>query len=252
MKAETMTATAPTTDRTLPSEGLWSLRRFVSVSLALLLATGGAVAQDNDDDGVLPGKGGKSGMGGTGGQQAATAAPAVDLVVAGEVVDAVIDGTRALVAVDVTGDLVVVPPNEADQADVDTKGMALPVEMIDDGTGSLRFQGEADVVLPDGAAATAHAAPAASLTMAAIMVDDGSVPVDDYLDGQAVPPVLDVLGDVPSLDLRHFRELVSHYGEDYPGLYVTWVFASTDAQGALQLLAVRARTDGTDLEIRVR
>lgn len=238
-----MNATAPRFHR--PS----LLRLASSAAVALLVASGGVSAQNNDDDGVLPGKGG------SGSSSSVSSTAAVSLTVAGEVVGTELDAGMAQIVIDVTGDLEFVLPGESESADVDTQGMALPVEQVtSDGTGvgSIRFQGRANLNLPEGMDATMHAATGATLRRAALMIDAGSRPVDDYLDGHALPPMLDVVGDVPSLSLRQFREIVSSYGESHPGLFVTWVFVSADAQGNMRLVAVRAQTDGIGLEIHAR
>lgn len=73
--------------------------------------------------------------------------------------------------------------------------------------------------------------------------------LQDVVSGEVVPAQFLFLGDIPSLDLGVFSEVVSRHGSPSSVLAATWVFLSVDASGALHISAVRASSDVQTLEM---
>ena len=234
-----------------PTQRMTDTLRRTSTPLAallLLLATAGPVAaQNNDDDGVLPGPQ-SFGTGTSGSQTAAMASTFAGLMLGQEPAGVVLDLGQSTVVVE--SEAVVIQAGSQDADLVPAPGQPLQ-GLFEPEEGRLSVQSDATLDLRAGIDARLEAATGYQHRISVLVLDDG-VPLDQLLSGAAAPLAIHVVGDVAELDLRTFRRAVKHHGQALPGLKVTWVNGTIDAEGELHLMAVRVATEGGDLEIAQR
>lgn len=224
---------------------------LVAFALAVALVAG-PVAGQNDDVGI--GKSASSGPSEAGSSES-VGEIADTLSIAGAVDEAVADDLAASVAVSRsdggTLDIATVDPDQ--EFAVVTAAGDVPLSLEIAPGGDAAVQGHGHWEIPLGLEVTLHAAPQAQVSGAFLLVHqhpDGQLPLlsDVLTDGGGVSQVL-ALGDVGSVDVAKLEQLAHKFGDDLPGLTLTWVFASIDAQGGQHLSAARATASGAPVEI---
>jgi hypothetical protein len=230
--------------------------RRMGAALALsgitLLASGSAVAQDNDDDGVLPfhdsssQEGNVSGGAGGGGSSAGATA-STTIGISGSVDDGTLDSRHTHLELSTAaGGTDVAVDEDLEGATFSAEAGGLNVAADEQ---SVRLQGRGELSLHEGLEARLHAAPDALARLVLLVLDDGQDSLQDVLAGQTQPALILSMGDLVVADLVVFQRILSHHAADLPGVHATLVFGSVDAGGELHLAAVRGGTDGEPLEV---
>jgi hypothetical protein len=228
------------TTATSPRLGSRRLLSLLAGGLALGLAafTSGLLAQNNDNGGILPGKGSDS-----------SNASSNDTILAidGQLEAAFTDPQLPSLAVSTGGYQPVgiafgVSPEDAEFSSSGTfLAEALP-------NGSVAVQGSGTLNPEIGLELTLRAATEALARGALLVGSDAGHSLEDVLAGAVAPVAVVSLGDLPALDVESFHQLLVHHG-DIATLRVSVVFVSIDAAGGQHLAAVSGLTGGTELEL---
>lgn len=244
--------------RLLPAVGGGRLVGAALAALALLLlASGTATAQDNDDDGVLPahggtatGTGGSTGSGGTSSGSGVHSTADTTILIAGHQEDDEVDPrlTHVELSTEAGGTDVVIDAGLQDATYTAGAG-GLAVSTQPD---AVRVQGAGELVLQGGLSAKAHAADVAVGRHVLLVLDDGSASLDDVLAGKTQPDLVVSMGDLLVADLVVFHRVLMNHAGVLPGVHATLVFGSVDFTGELHLTAIRGSTDGDPLEVASR
>lgn len=217
-----------------------TIRRGLPVAacvLALFATT--AVAQDGDDDGVLPKHSSDN-------SNSSTPA-AVGVSMAAPASDA-IDPTEAMLSItDLVGPTVL----DTTVAPADAMFVASGPVNYEITDVSVGLQASGLLGLPAGYAVKFNAPQAAAARAALLVVHPADVGLEALLSGAVAPTFIVPVGDLPTADLAQLQDLVSHHAGALPGLAVSLVYVSLDTTGALHVAAARITTDGAPIEIVV-
>jgi hypothetical protein len=250
-----------TTTHTAPTSPTARGRRLLGVALTvcslILFTSGAALAQDNDDDGVLPGHGGsaaapgQNGAPGSGSSGSASTGVSVgtQIGIAGPLEDGLIDGRRAALQLSTAA-------GGTDVAfDVDSQDATFTGDVaglnVSVGEDAVRLQGSGTLSLHTGVAAAMVRAQHAFMGWVFLVLDDGQASLKDTLAGKTQPDLIVSLGNLWMADLVVFQRILSHHAADLPGVHATLVFVSMDPTGAMHYAAVRGSTAGDSLEVAI-
>ncbi len=205
--------------------------------LALLAAP--AAAQDTDEDGTLPKTSDQSdpsqGLG----------TPGVVGIALDDLGDEVLDPAEArLVASDLDGTISVETGVEPADAMFVTTGQ-LDLHATD---AAVSLQGAGEVVLDPGIGVTLEAAPESLGRLTLLVVHAADADLHALLSGAVAPVALVPAGDLASVDLGAFQNLVTAHASGLAGLHVTVVDLSFDLQVHLHVAAVRFAPEGAPIE----
>lgn len=229
-----------------------ALRLGAGAALVCVLSQG-VLAQDNDDDGVLPVSGSGSendgskpdGSGSTGNEAVSTQS---DVLVAGELQDE-LDPARATLQIQSAqggSELV------TDAAVEDATFVADPPQFAagDVGAGP-EFQASGQLNLHEGLQARFVPAQLASKSVALLVLAKDGPTLQAEVSGATQPELVIPLGQPEALDLVKLAATAAKYADVLPGYHATVVFVSVQA-GELHTAAVRARTEGGPLDVVIR
>ena len=222
-------------------------RVALATAFALALAGAPARAQDGDDDGVLP----KQGAGGgtssnTDGSSSSSASGSLGL-----------SGTPGADTLDPAKASLVFT---ADQGTLMVDTAAAPEAATFVASGSFDFtigdtsaevQGHGQLLPQPGLTAQLLAAPDALGRVALLVVHDAQADLAALLSGAQAPGLVLSVGDLPVLDLAKAQNSVSHYEAQLPGLAVSVVFLSVDADGQVHASGARLDPAGGPIEIAI-
>ena len=230
-----------------------ALRLGAGAALVCVLSQG-VLAQDNDDDGVLPVNGSGSendgskppgGSGGTGNEAVSTQS---DVLVAGELQDE-LDPARATLQIQSAqggSELV------TDAAVEDATFVADPPQFAagDVGAGP-ELQASGQLNLHEGLQARFVPAQLASKSVALLVLAKDGPTLQAEVSGATQPELVIPLGQAEALDLVKLAATAAKYADVLPGYHATVVFVSVQA-GELHTAAVRARTEGGPLDVQIK
>lgn len=225
-------------------------RRPLLAAVALLaLCAAGARAQDNDDDGVLPGSpkpGSGTSSSAGGGSSGETSSGTLGL--AGPQGLDLLDAREArLVFTSVAGPFAV--DDEAEpQAAAFLAAAPYDFTWTDD---FAAVQGSGALVLQPGLDVELVAAEEALVSGVFLVVHAAGAPLAGVLAGEVPVALLVPVGELPSLDLAQAQAAVSRHADVLAGLQVSVVQASLDAAGLLHLGAVRLDPAGSAIEVAI-
>lgn len=227
-----------------------SARRPLLVALALLaLCLSGARAQDQDDDGVLPGLP-KSGAGSSTASSGGTSGESVSgtLGLAGPQGLDLLDPREArLVFACLAGPLML-------DDEVDPQAAAFLAAAPYDftlGEDTAVVQGTGQLVLQPGLSTALVAADEAVVSGAFLVLHGAGADLSAVLSGAEPAFLVIPVGDLPSVDLAVAQAAVSRHADVLAGLEVSVVQASVDSLGEMHLGAVRFDPVGSALEVLI-
>jgi hypothetical protein len=219
-----------------------NLFRFRHAALAaagaLLFLTSAAVAQDSDDEGVLPHHDNSS-------QNAGQTTPTVVGISAATPGLDQLDATAASLAItSLSGD-----------TQLDTN--ASPADAMFVASGAYRYafgqsvtlQGNGQLLLPGGYDVQFQAPASAAAGVALLVVHPDSVELSAVLSGAVAPSFIVPLGALPAADLTVLQGLVESHANALSGLAVSLVYVSIDPQQAVHVSGARLTTDSAPVEV---
>jgi hypothetical protein len=233
-----------------------ALRLVAAAGLVCLLSQG-LLAQDNDDDGVLPVTGGSSegegtnpGGGGTSSGSSGNEGVSVqsDVLVAGELQDE-LDPARATIQLDGTqGSTGLVSEASAEEATF----VADPPVFAAGETGSGQaLQASGQLHLQEGLQARFVPAQLASKSVALLLLAHDGPTLAAEAGGATKPELVIPLGAAVEIDVNKLAAITEKYADVLPGYHATVLFVSAQA-GELHVAAVRTHTEGGPVDVLVR
>lgn len=204
------------------------------LAAAALLALLGApvAAQDSDEDGTLP-------------KNYDQSAPGTVTVAADDLGDEIMDPAEArLVASDLDGQTLV--DLGADPADA-MFVMTGQTDVVADEQG-VSLQGAGSVVPQTGFSLALEAAPEALGRLTLLVLHPADADLHTLLAGGVAPVAVVAMGDLASVDLVAFQNLVGAHAEALAGLDVSLVDVSLDTQGELRVSAAAVSPLGEPIE----
>lgn len=227
-----------------------SARRPLLAGVALLaLCVAGARAQDNDDDGVLPGLP-KAGAGSSTASSGGTSDEGVSgtLGLAGPQGLDLLDAREArLVFASLAGSLTL--DDEADpQAAAFLSTAPYDFTLGED---MAAVQGAGQLVLQPGLSTALVAADEAVVSGAFLVLHEAGASLTEVLSGAEAAVMVIPVGDLPSVDLGVAQAAVSRHADVLAGLEVSVVQASVDLAGEFHLGAVRLDPAGAAIEVLI-
>jgi hypothetical protein len=205
--------------------------------LALLAAP--VLAQDNDEDGTLPGSYDQTNT------SPASSTPGAVGIVAPDLDDDVLDASEArLMATDLDG------PTQLDIEALPSDAMFVTSGPVDLSAtdAAVSLQGAGQLVLEPGFGVTLEAAPQALGRVTLLVLHAADADLHALLAGSVVPVALVAVGDVSSVDLVLLQDLVTKHAAGLTGLHVTVVDLSLDLQGHLRVAAARVTPEAGPIE----
>jgi len=205
---------------------------------AVLFFSSAVLAQDSDDEGVLPHHDNESQNAGETTPTAvgiSAAAPGLDLL----------DATTARIEItSLVGDT----QFDSSASPADAMFVASSPYRYALGQG-VTLQGSGQLLLPAGYDVQFQAPVSAAGSVALLIAHPESVELSDVLSGAVAPSFIVPLGALPTADLNLLQGLVENHAKALSGLAVSLVYVSIDTQQALHVSAARLTTDSAPVEI---
>jgi hypothetical protein len=219
-----------------------NLFRFRHAALAtagaFLFLSSALVAQDSDDEGVLPHHDNTN-------QNAGETTPtAVGIAATAPGLDQ-LDATAACLAItSLVGD------TQLDTSASPADAMFVASSPYRYALGqSVTLQGSGQLLLPGGYDVQFQAPVSAAGSVALLVAQPASVELSDVLSGAVAPSFIVPLGALPAADLNVLQGLVENHAKALSGLAVSLVYVSIDTQQGLHVSAARLTTDSAPVEI---
>jgi hypothetical protein len=219
---------------------LTALTGSLAVGVAILASA--LVAQNNDNGGILPGK--------PGGGTTANTANGHDgvLAVSGQLEGTSIDA--ALPALQISNYGYSAVGLALGVSDEEAEFLAESVVVAEQlPTGGLQLQGNGTLNPEIGLQLGLHAASQALVRSAFLVGSPAGASLESVLSGATAPFALLAMGDLPSLDLAVFNDLLIKHAQPDAPFRVSVVFLSVDASGVLRHAAVSGLTGGAELDL---